>query len=130
VSFSISSQYPFRLTLEGSDRDVGDIRVKLFLGIFVIVTLTGDTDTDTVVSVLNTTSPQSLVQRGIDTDIGGTHSLLSELLDSLDSMRGALTEGTRKKKCELSLAMHDEGSVSLFSLFEKDPYRPKTSLCM
>jgi hypothetical protein len=46
--------------------------------------------------VLNTTRPDSLVQRRVKTDILGTHGLLSESLDGLDSVRSTLSQRATK----------------------------------
>lgn len=43
---------------------------------------------------LDTLGPDLLVQAGVDTDIGGTHGLLGESLDSLDGVGGTLLEGS------------------------------------
>ena len=101
------------LTLKVNSGDKGDIRVKLLLGILIIVTLTGDTDTNTVVSVLNTTRPDSLVQRGVKTNVLGTHSLLSKSLDSLDSMRSTLSQRATK-----DMLVHVDGVLTSDNISE------------
>jgi hypothetical protein len=82
---------------EGGDGDVRDIRVKLLLGILIIVTLAGNADTDAVGNLLDTVGPDSLVQGGVKTDISGTHGLLSKSLDGLDGMGSTLLELSSEK---------------------------------
>ena len=81
-------------SLEGSDGDVRDVGVQLLLGLLIVVTLAGQADADAVLDGLDTLGPDLLVQAGVDTDIGGTHGLLGELLDSLDGMGSTLLEGS------------------------------------
>ena len=92
-----------QLTLEASNRNVGNIRKELFLGIFIIVTLTSDTDTNTVVDVLNTTRPERLVQSGVKTNVLGTHGLFSESLDSFNGMRSTLSQRSTQSLVLISL---------------------------
>jgi hypothetical protein len=87
------------VTLEVGDRHVGDIRVQLLLGVVVVVvTLAGNSYTDAVGDVLDTTGPQVLVQGGVKADILGAHLLESESLDRLHSGRSTLLEGAAKCK--------------------------------
>ena len=54
------------------DVDGLDVGVELLLGVLLVVTLTGDADTETEGNALNTGLPDLLVEGGVETDIGGT----------------------------------------------------------
>lgn len=54
------------------DVDGLDVGVELLLGVLLVVTLTGDADTETEGNALNTGLPDLLVESGVETDIGGT----------------------------------------------------------
>jgi hypothetical protein len=66
--------------------------VKLLLSIFILVTLSGKTDTNAVGNILHSAAPNELVKLGIDTDVLGSHGLLGELLDFLNGTRSSLLE--------------------------------------
>ena len=58
-------------TLGLLDVDSLDVGVELLLGVLLVVTLTGDADTETVGDALDTGLPDLLVELGVDTDVGG-----------------------------------------------------------
>lgn len=62
--------------------------VKLLLGTLVVVTLPLEPDADTARGGLDTAGPDGLVQRGGDTDVLDTHSLLGKGGDGLDGLGG------------------------------------------
>lgn len=79
-------------TLWISNVDSLDVREELLLSTLLVVSLSGDTDTDSVWDTLDTSGPELLVQLRVDTDIRSTHLLLGKLLDLLDSTWGSLLE--------------------------------------
>jgi hypothetical protein len=79
-------------TLWISNVDSLNVREKLLLSTLLVVSLSGDTDTDSVWDTLDTSGPKLLVQLRVDTDIRGTHLQLGELLDLSDSTWGSLLE--------------------------------------
>jgi len=79
-------------TLGVLDVDGLDVGVETLLGVLLVVTLAGDADTETEGNTLDTGFPDLLVQLGVDADILGAHSLLSEGADLLDSLRSTLLE--------------------------------------
>jgi hypothetical protein len=88
-----SINHTFRLqSLEGRDLDKLCQSVKLFIGIFVFVTLSRKTHTDSGRWVLDTSGPDVLVQTSIDSDILCCHGLLSKLADFLDCSWGTTFE--------------------------------------
>jgi hypothetical protein len=66
--------------------------VKLLLCVLVFTALSGKTDTNAIGHILHSAAPNKLVELGIDTDILGSHGLLSELLNFLDGTRSSLLE--------------------------------------
>lgn len=61
-------------TLGVGDVDGLDVGVELLLGILLVVTLTGDADTETEGDTLDAALPDLLVQLGVKTDVLGTLS--------------------------------------------------------
>jgi hypothetical protein len=82
-------------TFETLRRDLSycDQRVLPLLGVFLVVPLAGNPDTDSPRHTPDTAAPDVLVELHIDPDIGGTHGLLGELPDLLDGIRCLLLEG-------------------------------------
>lgn len=64
-------------TLGVLDVDGLDVGVETLLGVLLVVTLTGDADTETEGNTLDTGFPDLLVQLGVDADILG--ALFDEL---------------------------------------------------
>jgi hypothetical protein len=62
---------PFRPS--GGDLSNSDQRVELLLGVFLIVPLAGNPDTDTPWRTADTTAPDVLVELHIDPDVRGAH---------------------------------------------------------
>ena len=87
---------PFR-----GDLSNGDQRVELFLGVFLIIPLACDPDTDAPRHIPDTTAPDVLVELHIDPDIRCAHCLLHELPDFLDSIGSFLLEGAAGNQDEL-----------------------------
>lgn len=85
------------------DLSNGDQRVELFLGVFLIVPLARDPDTDTPWHTPDTTAPNVLVELHIDPDVRGAHCLLRKLPDFLDSIGGFLLEGAAGNQDEPKL---------------------------
>ena len=81
-------------TFERGDGDGSDIGVQLFSGILVIAELSGETNTDTGGDRLDALLPHFLVERGVETDILGSHGLLSKSTDGLHGIRSTLLEGS------------------------------------
>ena len=79
-------------TLGVLDVDGLDVGVKLLLGTLLVVTLTGDANTEAERNALDTRLPDLLVELGVEADIVGAHSLRSESTDLLDSPGGPLLE--------------------------------------
>lgn len=79
-------------TLGVLDVDGLDVGVESLLGALLVVTLAGDADTEAEGNALDTGFPDLLVQLGVEADILGAHSPLSEGADLLDSTRSALLE--------------------------------------
>ena len=79
-------------TLGRGNIDSLDVREKLLLSTLLVVSLSRDTDSDSVGNALDTTLPELLVQLGVESDIRGTKLLLSKVLDSLDSTGSSLLE--------------------------------------
>jgi len=75
-------------SLEGRDRNKLCQSVKLFIRIFVFVTLSRESDSYSGRRVLDSSSPDVLVQSSVNSDIFGSHGLLCKLLDFLDSSWG------------------------------------------
>lgn len=67
-------------------RDLNELceSVKLFIGIFVFITLSRKSDTDSGGWLFDTSAPDELVKSGIDSDILGSHGLFSKLANFLD----------------------------------------------
>merc|ERR1719333_909122 len=76
-------------SLEGGDRDVGDVGVQLVDAVLVFVTLAGESDTHSDGDALDTLGPEMFIQAGIDTDILRSHLLLGEVTDRLDGSGSA-----------------------------------------
>ena len=79
-------------TLGRGNIDSLDVGEKLLLSTLLVVSLSRDTDSDSVGNALDTTLPELLVQLGVESDIRGTKLLLSKVLDSLDSTGSSLLE--------------------------------------
>jgi hypothetical protein len=82
--------------LELGSRHDGNVGVQLLFCIFIVVSLSCESESHSVGQVLDTLSPDGVVEGGIKTDIGGSHSLEGELTDSLDCLWGSLLEGCAK----------------------------------
>jgi hypothetical protein len=108
-------------TLGVLDVDGLDVRVQLLLGALLVVTLTGDANTEAVWDTLDAGFPDLLVELGVEADVLGAlnielvkaistarpcsiptgsddrlqtyHGLLSETADLLDSPGGPLLKG-------------------------------------
>jgi len=78
--------------MEAEHGDVADKRIKLLLGILIVITLASDADAHAMGDVLNTFSPNLLVEGGIKADIRGAHVLMRKLFDCLYGSRRALLE--------------------------------------
>jgi len=59
------------------------------LGLLVVVSLSGESASDSLWHVGATLGPDLLVQVGVDSDVLGAHLLESKLSDSLDSFSGS-----------------------------------------
>jgi len=79
-------------TLSGSNIDSLDVGEKLLLSTLLVVSLSRDTDSDSVGNALDTTLPELLVQLGVESNIRSTELLLGKVLDGLDSARSSLLE--------------------------------------
>jgi len=62
----------------------------------ILSALSGKTNTDAVRRILHTTAPKELVDRGVDANIAGSHSLTSKLLKRAKSLGSALLELSAK----------------------------------
>lgn len=83
------------LSLESLGRgnvDSLDVGEKLLLGTLLVVSLSGDADSESVGSTLDAALPQLLVQLGVETNIRSAEVLSGKVLDSLDSLGGSLLE--------------------------------------
>lgn len=69
-----------------------DIWKQLLLGTFLVVSLAGDTDSQSVRSALDAALPELLVEEGVETHIRGAELLASKVLDGLDGLGGTLLE--------------------------------------
>ena len=69
-----------------------DVGEKLLLSTLLVVSLSRDTDSDSVGNALDTTLPELLVQLGVESNIRSTELLLGKVLDGLDSARSSLLE--------------------------------------
>ena len=76
-----------------SDATATVTRIEFLLGIFLVVPLAGDSDTDSPWNAPDTTAPDVLVELHINSDISGSHSLLCKLPDLLDGIWCFLLEG-------------------------------------
>lgn len=79
-------------TLSGSNIDSLDVGEKLLLSTLLVVSLSRDTDSDSVGNALDTTLPELLVQLGVESNIRSTELLLGKVLNGLDSARSSLLE--------------------------------------
>lgn len=79
-------------TLGRGNIDSLDVREKLLLSTLLVVSLSRDTDSDSVGNALDTTLPELLVQLGVESNIRSTELLLGKVLDGLDSARSSLLE--------------------------------------
>jgi hypothetical protein len=79
-------------TLGVLDVDGLDVGVEALLGVLLVVTLTGDADTDTEGDTLDAGLPDLLVELGVNADVLGAHSLLGKGADLLDGTRSTLLE--------------------------------------
>jgi len=68
--------------------------VEFFLSVFRFVFFAFQSNTDSSGDVSDTIVPQMEIDRGVNTDIAGTHSLLGEFTDDLDGLRGTFLEGS------------------------------------
>ena len=67
--------------------------VKLLVGVLILVTLSRETDANACRYVTYSAAPYELVELSINTDVLGSHSFHSKLLDLLDSTRCLFLEG-------------------------------------
>lgn len=81
-------------TLEAANCYMLNKSVKLLIGILILVSLSTQPNTDALGWVSNTLRPNILVYVGADTDILGSHGLLSEFLDFLDGLGCLRLEGS------------------------------------
>lgn len=90
--------------LLGLQRDVSNERVPLVLTTSsILISLSLHNNTDSVRHVTDTLRPEGLVEADGDSDVFGSHLLLSESLNLSDSSRCSLLEGTNReiRKTEL-----------------------------
>jgi hypothetical protein len=80
-------------SLETLNWNVLDKSVHLLSSIFILVSTTAHSNSDSGGEVLDTLGPDELVQVRVDSDILGQHNLLDELLDSSKRSRCSLLEG-------------------------------------
>lgn len=59
-------------------------------GVLVVVAATVEPDADAVGDHLDSTSPDGLVEAGVEEHLLGAHGLASKVLNGLDGGRGAL----------------------------------------
>ena len=75
--------------------DVLDKGVEISFGVaFLLVSFSGDSDSDFVGEVPDALSPDKLVEFGVDPHIGGSHHLGDQGFDLLDGSGGLLLEGS------------------------------------
>lgn len=79
-------------TLGGSNRDWLNESEQLLLGILLVVSLSGDSQSQSEWNTLHTSLPQSNVQFRVQSDISSSHVQSSKLLDLLDGLWGSLFE--------------------------------------
>ena len=79
-------------TLGGWNDDWLDQSEQLLLGVLLVVSLSGDSQSHSLLNTLDTSRPQLDVQLWVQSDIGGTHVQSGELLDLLDSLWSSLLE--------------------------------------
>lgn len=72
-------------TLGLLDVDGLDVGVELLLGALLVVTLTGDADTETEGNTLDTALPDLLVELGVETDVLGALDRVRQLAAALSS---------------------------------------------
>lgn len=72
-------------TLGLLDVDGLDVGVELLLGALLVVTLTGDADTETEGNTLDTALPDLLVELGVETDVLGALDRVRRLAAALSS---------------------------------------------
>lgn len=72
--------------LEGVDVNSLDVGEELLSSTLLVVALAANADTNTSGDTLDTTRPERLVQERVKTDVRGTHLLVCELTDDLDSL--------------------------------------------
>lgn len=72
-------------TLRLLDVDGLDVGVELLLGALLVVTLTGDADTETEGNTLDTALPDLLVELGVETDVLGALDRVRRLAAALSS---------------------------------------------
>ena len=70
-----------------------DQSVHLFLGILILISLSGQFDTNTVGNILNTSAPEEFVESDVNTNISCSHFSLSKLSDDLHSSWSLLFVG-------------------------------------
>lgn len=71
-----------------------DEGVEISLGVaFLLVSFSGDSDSDFVGEVPDALSPDELVELGVDPHVGGSHHLGDQSFDLLDGGGGLLLEG-------------------------------------
>ena len=81
-------------TFEGSNWDMRNNRVKLLLSLLIIIALAFKSHSNTVWHILDSVSPNNLVQFGIETDVQGSHIFFDKLADSFDGGWSTLLEGS------------------------------------
>lgn len=72
---------------------MGHKSVELFLGVFRVVAFSGQANAESVGNAFDASSPEGLVQGGVDADVRGPHVSLGKGLDDLDGLWGSLFKG-------------------------------------
>lgn len=79
-------------TLGQGHVDGFNVGKQLFLGVFLVVSLSRDSQSHSVGDTLDTSRPEGDVEAGVQADVGGLHVQGGELLDRLDSGGRSLLE--------------------------------------
>jgi hypothetical protein len=79
-------------SLEVGHRDMRHQSVELFLGVFRVGSLSGQSNAESVRHRFDAFGPNGLVQRGVQTNVRGSHVLLGKGLDRLDGFGSSLLE--------------------------------------
>lgn len=78
--------------LGGGDGDGFNVSEQLLLGILLVVSLSGDSQSHSGGNTLDTSRPDGDVQLGVQSDVSGLHVQGGELLDLLHGLGGTLLE--------------------------------------